>query len=54
MACLTYADDILLLSESEAGLIHQLNLVGNVCTENALTIDFDKTKVMIFDKLHTK
>ena len=40
-----YADD--LMSQSEKGIIKQINVMQNYCIENGLKINFDKTKIMI-------
>ena len=37
----TYADDILLLSETQEGLIEQIKIIHKFCTENGLTINYD-------------
>ena len=42
-----YADDLLLMSQSEKGIIKQINVMQNYCIENGLKINFDKTKIMI-------
>ena len=47
---LIWADDILLLSESEEGLNQLLELLSNYCQENKLTLNKDKTKCLIFNK----
>ena len=48
--CLLWADDILLLSETETGMNHMLKDLGEYCKTNDLTINFDQTKCMIFNK----
>ena len=45
-----WADDILLLSESEKGLSESLTILSHYCKENELTINIKKTKCMIFNK----
>ena len=47
---LIWADDILLLSESEKGLKDSLKILHEFCGENELSINVDKTKCMIFNK----
>ena len=42
---LAYADDIVLVSNTEAGLKRQLDGLHRWCTENELGINSDKTKV---------
>ena len=48
--CLLWADDILILSETEAGLNTSLEKLNEYCKINALTVNTDKTKCMIFNK----
>ena len=45
-----WADDLLLLSESEEGLNSILKNLNEYCLDNHLEINFDKTKCMIFNK----
>jgi hypothetical protein len=45
---LLFADDLALLSSTPAGLQTQLDLVQQMCTELGLTINTDKSKVMVF------
>ena len=47
---LLYADDFLLLSESAEGLQNCMNNVDNYCLNWGLEINYDKSKVMIFNK----
>ena len=47
---LVWVDDLLLLSYSEAGLQYILDRLSKYCAENQLTINFDKTKCMTFNK----
>ena len=47
---LLYADDLLLLSESAEGLQNCMNKVYNYCLNWGLAINYNKSKVMIFDK----
>ena len=42
-----YADDLLLMSQSKEGIIKQIRIVENYCTQNGLQINYDKTKIMI-------
>ena len=44
---LIYADDILLMSNDEDGLMKQIKIVHKFCSDNGLEINYDKTKVMI-------
>ena len=45
-----YADDLVLLSKSEQGLQNCLSKLKSYCTNWNLTVNIDKTKVMIFSK----
>jgi hypothetical protein len=47
---LVWADDLVLLSESEKGLKEMLKILEEYCDENKLEINTDKTKCMIFNK----
>jgi len=48
--CLLYADDLLLLSETENGLQSCLNSLQNYCNKWKLKVNINKTKVIIFSK----
>ena len=50
MGCLIWADDLLLLSQTEMGLNNMLGTLNNFSNQNGLTVNMDKTKVMIFNK----
>ena len=43
-----YADDIVLIAESPEGLQNMRNALNNYCTEWNLTVNVQKTKIMIF------
>ena len=43
-----YADDIILISESQVGLQQHLHALDDFCTQRGLTVYLGKTKVMIF------
>jgi hypothetical protein len=47
---LMYADDIVLLNYSKVGLQQSLIVLEHFCKKWKLSINFDKTKVMIFNK----
>ena len=47
---LMWADDILILSESEDGLQRKLNTLGVYCVTNKLSVNTNKTECMIFKK----
>ena len=48
--CLMYADDLLILSETEQGLICSLHKLKRYSDKWGLTISEKKTKIMIFNK----
>lgn len=48
--CLMYADDVILLSSSASGLQEKLNLLQAFCDDWCLSINIEKTKVLIFNK----
>ncbi|MCO5571119.1 hypothetical protein L7F22_024851 [Adiantum nelumboides] len=43
-----YADDIVLVSESQEGLQRHLQILDDFCTRRGLTVNLGKTKVLIF------
>ena len=48
--CLMYADDIILLSSSANGLQQKLDILQCYCNDWCLSVNFLKTKVLIFNK----
>ena len=48
--CLMFADDLILMSESAEGLQKCLDKLQEYCTKWCLTVNIDKTKVIIFNK----
>jgi hypothetical protein len=48
--CLMYADDIVLLSTSPQGLQNKLDILKQYCNDWCLTVNTNKTKVLIFNK----
>ena len=50
ISSLLYADDMLLLSYSEAGMQKTLNILDEYCHRWQLVVNTDKTKIMIFNK----
>ena len=48
--CLLYADDIILLSELATGLQKCRSTLGQYCKSWCLNVNYDKSKVMIFNK----
>ena len=50
ISCIIWADDIILLSETEEGLQCMLNRLSKYTKDNGMRINTDKTKGMIFNK----
>ena len=50
LSCIMWADDLLLLSKSQIGLQNMLNKLKIYTENNGLSVNIDKTKVMIFNK----
>jgi hypothetical protein len=50
VSCLIWADDILILSETQEGLQAKLDNLASYCKKNKLEVNTDKTKTMIFTK----
>lgn len=50
LSCLLYADDVVLISESAKGLQNCMNNLSNYCKKWNLTVNIDKSKIMIFNK----
>ena len=48
--CLLYVDDLVVLSESASGLQKCLYVVSNFCSTWSLNINYNKSKVMVFNK----
>jgi hypothetical protein len=48
---LLFADDLALMSEPEVGLQQQLNAFQQFCAERGLTMNVEKTKVMVFNSI---
>ena len=46
---LLHADDLILMSESAAGLQKQLDALASFCEERQLTVNLSKTKVVVFE-----
>ena len=46
---LMYADDLILMSESAAGLQKQLDALASFCEERQLTVNLNKTEVVVFE-----
>ena len=54
VSCLLYANDLVLISESAIGLQNSLNILSCYCDKWKLTVNLDKTKIMIFNKAGRK
>ena len=50
LSCLMFADDLLLLSESAEGLQKSLEKLSNYCKKWQLSININKTKVIVFQQ----
>ena len=46
MSCLLYADDLILISDSEQGLQDGLNILHKYCKDWCMKININKTKVI--------
>ena len=49
LSCMLYADDLVIFSKSKNGLQDYLDSLSEYCTENDLSVNFNKTKVLIFN-----
>ena len=54
VSCLFYADDLVILSESEKGLQHSLNKLNDYCNKWKLKVNESKTKIMVVQKGRNK
>ena len=50
VSCLIWADDVVLLSESNNGIQEMISKLGKYSSTNGLEINVEKTKAMIFNK----
>jgi hypothetical protein len=50
VSCLLYADDLVIISQSQSGLQNSLNYLDTYCKKWQLKINFNKSKVIIFHK----
>ena len=50
VGCMLYADDLVMLSESESGLQASLDILAEYCQKWQLTVNLSKSKVIIFNK----
>ena len=46
---LLYADDLILMSTTEAGVQRQLDALSSFCAERQLTVNLSKTKIVVFE-----
>ena len=51
---LLYADDLILMSETAAGLQKQLDALASFCSQRQLAVNLSKTKVVVFEAKHSK
>ena len=49
ISCLLYADDLVIISETDLGLQSSINALANYCDKWCLTVNINKTKIMIFN-----
>ena len=54
ISSLSFADDLVLLSETTVGLQNSLEILQNYCHEWGLDINIDKTKVVVFNRAFRK
>ena len=50
LCLLLYADDIVIFSNTSDGLQRGLNVLSDYCNKWKLTVNVDKTKIMVFRK----
>ena len=50
VSLLMFADDVVLLAETQEGLQTSLHLLNQYCLTSALSVNTEKTKVVIFNK----
>ena len=49
LSCMLYADDLVIFSKSKNGLRDYLDSLSEYCKENDLSVNLNKTKVLIFN-----
>ena len=49
LSCMLYADDLVIFSKSKNGLQNYLDSLSEYCKENDLSVNLNKTKVLIFN-----
>lgn len=50
LSCLMYADDLVIMSKSSSGLQNALDKLHDYCSKWKLSVNINKTKIMIFNK----
>lgn len=50
ISCLLYADDLILMSSTKAGLQSCIDKLSDYCTMNCLTVNLKKTQTMVFGR----
>ena len=50
IGCLLFGDDLVLISDSKQGLQKQLDILDTYCKDWCLTVNINKTKIIIFNK----
>ncbi len=50
ISCLMFADDLVLISQTAAGLQNSINKLGDYCEKWSLHVNLDKTKIVIFNQ----
>ncbi len=50
ISCLLFADDLVIISKTKSGLQSALDNLSSYCREWGLTVNLEKTKVLIFNK----
>ena len=53
LSCMLYADDLVIFSKSKNGLQDYLDSLSEYCKENDLSVNLNKTKVLIFNNCGT-
>ena len=49
LSCMLYADDLVIFSKSKNGLQDYLDSLSEYCKENDVSVNLNKTKVLIFN-----
>ena len=48
--CLMFADDVILLSKTAAGLQSKIDILNHYCEDWCLNVNTNKTKILVFNK----